>query len=920
MQRCYGCMKEYGKDFDVCPHCGYVAGTEPESKSHLKPGTVLAGKYMLGRAIGHGGFGITYIAWEKVIQKTVAIKEFFPNAFSTRNEGETAVSCYNKKSEGFFKEGIRKMLDEAKRLSHFSSNENIVDIIEYFEENNTAYIVMEYLEGKDLKKYLEENGGKLEPKKAVEIILPVLNALEDMHKEKLIHRDISPDNIYLCDNGKVKLLDFGSARLAVDDSDKSLSVMVKRGYAPKEQYASRSKQGPWTDVYAVCATLYKMITGETPAESTERDETELKGFAEFGVTGFGALENLVFSGLADDYTERIQSVQELKTGLSRLLEGKRTSGVHKKKSKKEKKRIKTAVAAAAAVVVIAGAVLAVKFMPKKPEPVVEPETTTQATTQAPAIGLDPETAKGIYEDFLGSEGFGKTYPVIKDFIEHKIFYSTPSMLEMFKPAEAEGWDLSSAEVSKEYYDVDSDGTNEMFLTLKVNEGMDCRARAYLFDINAENTVFEGASWTLLSPEYTYNKLSLMQDEAGAYYFAEFTCDESAEENPITDGDFSKDCQKSYYNGENLVNEISLSVPDYLLRGDSKPAFRKCTEQDKSVYSYQSGVIAEYVPVKSYPDYVELITYEEACEEWNKIFSAKRISGVCDNAAQSLVDARVKLKDSGNDMTGGLSWKLYENGCLIVEGKGDMPHYGDDENPIPWGNYDEEIKYVIISEGITSIGAYAFSGCINLYKAIIPESVTEISDSAFDDCKSLESIDLPSGLIEISEKAFNGCSLLETVFIPKSVKRIDYNAFDECDNLQHIAVEEGNRYYCSDEYGVLFNYDFTELIRYPAGSLNESYTVSSNVKEIYFSAFWGCDNLKNIVISEGLESIPGEAFCYCDNLESVTIPSSVTKIGNNAFAAGNNIKVNYGGSWGEWRELGADRANLRDSNVTYGRLL
>ena len=205
MRRCYGCMKEYDEKYDVCPYCGYVAGTEPEVKSHLNPGTLLSGRYAVGKAIGHGGFGITYIAWDKKIKKVVAVKEYFPNAFSTRSAGETQVSCFNAKGEMFLKEGIKKMLDEAERLSSFSRNDNIVDIFDYFEENNTAYIVMEYLEGKDLKKYIEENGDKLAPEKAVELILPVLNALEDMHKEKLIHRDISPDNIFLCNNGKVKL-------------------------------------------------------------------------------------------------------------------------------------------------------------------------------------------------------------------------------------------------------------------------------------------------------------------------------------------------------------------------------------------------------------------------------------------------------------------------------------------------------------------------------------------------------------------------------------------------------------------------------------------------------------------------------------------------------------------------------------------
>lgn len=316
-------MKEYGKEFDVCPHCGYIAGTLPQNKSHLRGGTELCGRYMVGKVLGYGGFGITYIAWDQKLKRTVAIKEFFPNSLSTRSEGESSVSCYDSKALRFFNDGIKKMLDEGSRLSKFSGNENIVNVYDCFEENNTAYIVMEYLEGKDLKQYLAENGGKLSPEKAVEIILPVLNALEDMHKEKIIHRDIAPDNIFLCGNGKIKLLDFGSARLAVEDSEKSLSVMVKRGYAPKEQYASRSKQGPWTDVYAVCATLYKMITGSLPSESMERDIAPLESFSEFGINGFDELEKVIFKGLEPEISDRIRSVPELVKLLSASISSKK---------------------------------------------------------------------------------------------------------------------------------------------------------------------------------------------------------------------------------------------------------------------------------------------------------------------------------------------------------------------------------------------------------------------------------------------------------------------------------------------------------------------------------------------------------------------------------------------------------------------
>lgn len=319
VQLCLGCMKQFGKEFDVCPHCGFIVGTKPKFKDHLVPGTRLYGRYILGKVLGHGGFGVTYLAWDEKLSRAVAIKEFFPHAISTRSEGQTDLSCYDEKSEEFFREGVKKMLDEGMRISKFSSNPHVVNIYDCFEENNTSYIVMEYLEGKDLKEYLAEKGGRLAPEEAIRFITPIINVLEVMHKEHLIHRDISPDNIYLCNSGEVKLLDFGSARLAVEDANKSLSIMVKRGYAPQEQYMSRSKQGPWTDIYAVCATLYKLITGKTPPDSNELGSVAVKSFSEFGINNCDELEKVILHGMESDYTARIQSAPELRNLLAAAL-------------------------------------------------------------------------------------------------------------------------------------------------------------------------------------------------------------------------------------------------------------------------------------------------------------------------------------------------------------------------------------------------------------------------------------------------------------------------------------------------------------------------------------------------------------------------------------------------------------------------
>lgn len=268
-KRCMGCMEEFQEDFHFCPNCGYEDGAPPKEAYHLKPGSMLKGRYIVGRVLGFGGFGVTYIGYDTVLNHKVAIKEYLPGEFATRMPDQQSLTVYSGEREEQFIAGMEKFLDEARRLAKFQSEPGIVHIYDCLEENYTAYIVMEYLEGESLKDKLDREG-KLSVDEALKILLDVLKALEAVHAVGIIHRDIAPDNIYITKDGIVKVLDFGAARYATSKHSKSLSVIIKPGYAPVEQYRSRGDQGPWTDVYAAAATFYKMVTGETPEDSMER--------------------------------------------------------------------------------------------------------------------------------------------------------------------------------------------------------------------------------------------------------------------------------------------------------------------------------------------------------------------------------------------------------------------------------------------------------------------------------------------------------------------------------------------------------------------------------------------------------------------------------------------------------------------------
>ncbi|EEG55167.1 kinase domain protein [[Clostridium] asparagiforme DSM 15981] len=316
------CMKEYEEGPAKCPRCGYVRGTRPREIYHLYPEMELADRYIIGTVVGFGGFGVLYRAWDRKLEHMVAIKEYYPAGMVTRIPGQKEVILYTGKKNDEYKNGLTRFLDEARNTARFSSNPNIVNVFDFFEENGTAYMVMEFLEGVSLKEYISRAGGRLPWQQAVEIGLRIIDALKDVHGAKILHRDLSPDNVFMCDDGKIKLLDFGAARFTGLDDEKTRTIVLKMGFAPPEQYRSKSQQGPCTDIYALGATLYRAITGLTPDESVNRQDSinhnegdTLKPMSQFveGIPQY--LDNAVLRAMALEPTLRFQNVQQMADAL-----------------------------------------------------------------------------------------------------------------------------------------------------------------------------------------------------------------------------------------------------------------------------------------------------------------------------------------------------------------------------------------------------------------------------------------------------------------------------------------------------------------------------------------------------------------------------------------------------------------------------
>ncbi|HLH38568.1 MAG TPA: serine/threonine-protein kinase [Bryobacteraceae bacterium] len=312
---CLGCMED-DSGAAVCPRCGSPADLGPRNAIQLPPRAVLHNLYIVGKAIGHGGFGITYLAWDTASQTRVAIKEYFPKGFAGRAAGGTMVVPHEQ-TRREFQWGLDRFLDEARTLQRFSSLAGIVSVETLFSENGTAYLVMEHLDGWTFEEFLTSRGGFVPMKTAIRVMLPVMDALGAIHAEGILHRDISPDNIYLTRTAQVKLIDFGAARNALIQKSRRLSIVLKEGYAPEEQYRASGIQGPWTDVYATAATFYHAITGKIPQPALDRlvkDKLEPPGA--LGIRLPRPMEAALMKALSVRAADRFQSMQDFRSVLT----------------------------------------------------------------------------------------------------------------------------------------------------------------------------------------------------------------------------------------------------------------------------------------------------------------------------------------------------------------------------------------------------------------------------------------------------------------------------------------------------------------------------------------------------------------------------------------------------------------------------
>ena len=310
MKYCPNCFSKNLQNH-ICPVCGFQDQRKRNSRA-IPVGIKLHGRYILGRVLGVGGFGITYVAYDTWTQNRVAIKEYFPSEWAMRTTSDYQIIPNSQNVHALYRHGQDVFINEARLLSRFKSVDNIVNILDFFPENGTAYMVMELLDGYTLTGYLKTTVQKrMEYQTANEITKVVGLTLHKVHDEMLLHRDVGPDNIMMTKNGKIYLIDFGATRMYALNSPNGMSVLVKPGFAPIEQYSRAGNQGPWTDVYALAATYYFLVTGKKPPQAPDRIAGEpLIPISNWTPQVPGYINEAVTHALSEEWRERPQSMYD----------------------------------------------------------------------------------------------------------------------------------------------------------------------------------------------------------------------------------------------------------------------------------------------------------------------------------------------------------------------------------------------------------------------------------------------------------------------------------------------------------------------------------------------------------------------------------------------------------------------------------
>lgn len=893
MRRCMGCMELYSSEFELCPECGCPANLEAEKSLHICPGTVLNEKYVVGRVLGYGGFGVTYLAWDTILQIKVAIKEYLPSEFSTRSVGQTRITVFSGEKSKQFCDGKDKFIDEAKRLAIFRNELGIVKIFDTFEENGTAYIVMEYLEGETLEAKLQREG-KVPADDAVKLIMPVVESLNRIHDAGIVHRDIAPDNLFLTTKGETKLIDFGASRYATAVNDQSLTVIVKQRYSPEEQYRSKGDQGPHTDVYAMGAVLYRMITGVLPPDAMERvAQCEKSGVdilvpIKKYVKGIDKnLENAIYNAMNIRIEDRTPDMIS--------FAGELLSTEHVKLRKNSVKKADPltwplwakigvpliTIALVALSVLVAFGIIGPKSTLKTDFDIPEGQTlvpdvvateleiaqeklesnslqwrikdTKSSETIKSGLVLmhEPDagniTPIGTYVDITISSGLGTAF--VEDFSGYdcedvkKVLEEFGFVVEIKKEKNND----YGSEIVFDQSIKNMSAEKGSKIVLYVSKGKDYDTQ---LETDIPNVV--GLTYVQAKALTDENNLVIVKNIEAVF-------DETKEAGTIV-YQAPKNGDKAHH-GDRVTVTINLGSKTARV-----PNVVNITEE-KAKEELEDAGFAVNIEYGQNRNYAEGTVYGQSVEANERLACGKTVTlTVCNGYSEKVPDVRnlkleqaqLALKKSGFAS----AVKEYqisdsiEKGCIISQS-------------VAAGTLTDSdtVIYLVVSSGIGSDKSLVTSGNIlgegvcgsNLKWILYNDGKLVISGSGdmYDNpdwvilSVNIKEVFFSGKITSIGKSAFESCVNLAQIVIPATVKTIGNKAFDSCTSLKSVVISEG-------------------------------------VSQIGANAFASCSSLTSVSIPQSVTSIGDYAFNSCTSLNEVNIPQKINGLSENAFTNCNQL--------------------------------
>ena len=855
---CENCFAQIEKE--PCPKCGFDQSRYVKDPMTLALGSVLENRYVIGGVIGKGGFGTTYLAYDRKLECRVAVKEYYPYGLAVRTPGTTTVSVSGAEAKETFTNGAEKFYDEARLVAQFNGNPNIVSVHDFFYANDTVYFTMGYLEGQTLKAYLKERGA-LSPGQAVCVAQSVSNALMAAHSMNVLHRDISPDNIMVCRDGTIKLLDFGAARQIVTEGSQSLSVILKQGFAPLEQYQKKGKQGPWTDIYSLGATLYYALTLDAlddPMSRLDEDEEYSSNKHHIVDELWQVIKKATALRIQDRYQDIFEWKKEL-NGLSikpePLVDGE-DSG----------EKVKAGEAAKVLGDTVPGN-----------------ENAEDADAVGVTMSLQEEDKVGVTMPVQEEDTVGVTMPLQE---EDKVGVTIPLQEEdkvgVTMPLQEEKT-VKETEVQEE---ADSQQDDEFAKTMaEISEKKKKRKRTVMRILGLVSVVAAvviGAVIFINTREFRYkaygNGIEITKYQ---HKDSMVTIPSEIKGKPV------KRIGDSAFLGCSSLTSIEL--PDSVTE-IGWDAFEGCSNLTSI----------------ELPDSVTEIGWDafEGCSNLTSIELPDNITEIgweAFNGCSSLMS--IELPDSVTEI--GI-WAF--NGCSSLTSI-ELP-----DSVTKIGGYAfsgcSSLTSIELPDSVTEIGTWAFEDCSSLTSIEIPDSVTEIGSGAFRNCSSLTEVILPSHTV-IEEDTFKGCDDVEIIRKDSTTLNQDFAVEDTAEGSvsnpdtpeSGFAADGENApdnaaadftYTVYDNYVEINGYTGTDLYVVIPSEIeskpvtkigNSAFEWSSvldielpeSITEIGEYAFYHCSNIMSIELPDGLTMIGESAFEWCISLASIEIPEGVKKI-------------------------------------------